>query len=247
MKFLLLLSFACLSSGFVPTRKSPSFVGPLYSSVMSSVIKGEELGREPFDEGQGGVRLAEESAIKISGTVKHGPGKAEPDLSDLVRYNKITQVDEASAQSALKDAGARIASTGRGTELYKDPGETIVGEVILAPMDAAKDALNAAGSLKDATKVVFNFLGGDDLQLLEVLDAMDFMIKDALDINTKAKIYFNSLSHNSFPTESVTLTVVAMDSQVEGAPTKGVGSGEVYFHDGKWWTVDENDINTAVA
>lgn len=247
MKFLLVTTWACLASGFVATSRSPTFVGQLYSSLTSTVIKGEELGRAPFDEGQGGVRLAEESAVKICGTVKHGPGKADPNLSDLVRYKKVTQVDETTVQFALKEAGARIVCTGRGTELYKDPGETIVGEVILAPMDAAKDALNAAGSLKDATKVVFNFLGGNDLQLMEVMDAMDFMIKDALDINTKAKIYFNSLSHNSFPNESVTLTLVAVDGESEGAPVKGIRAGELYVHDGKWWTVTDDDINTDIA
>jgi hypothetical protein len=248
MKFLLLATWACHASGFVTKSTSPTFVGQLYSSVPSAVIKGEELGRAPFDEGQGGVRLAEESAIKICGTVKHGPGKADPILSDLVRYKKVAQVDEATVQSAFKEAGARIVCIGRGMELYKDPGETIVSEVILAPMDAARDALNAAGSLKDATKVVFNFLGGDDLQLMEVMDAMDFMIKDALDINTKAKIYFNSLSHSSFPNERATLTLVAVDGENERAPSpKGIGAGEVYFRDDKWWIVLDDDINTDIA
>ena len=247
MKFLLLAAWACLASAFVTRSKSPTFVGQLYSSVPSAVIKGEELGRAPFDEGQGGVRLAEESAIKICGTVKHGPGKADPNLSDLVRYKKVTKVDEATVQSALHEAGARIVCIGKGTELYKDPGETIVAEVILAPMDAAKDALNAAGSLKDATKVVFNFLGGDDLQLIEVMDAMDFMIKEALDINTKAKIYFNSLSHSSFPNERATLTLVAVDVLSEGEPPKGIGAGEVYFQDDRWWIVLDDDINTDIA
>lgn len=244
MKLLLMLvSSACLASGFVTQRPSSS-TSKSALHLDSSVIKGEELGAAPFDEGQGGVRLAEESAIKICGTVKHKPGKADPDLSDLVRYKTMAQTDEA----ALKQVGARVVATGRGQELYKDPGETIEEVVYLAPMEAAKDALTAAGSVKDSTRLVFNFLGGNDLQLLEVLDAMDFMIKDALDVNTKAKIAFNSMSFKEFPDEQVTLTLVAFDGESDGAQSKsGVGAGEVYFRDGTWYTTSEDDIETAKA
>jgi hypothetical protein len=48
---------------------------------------------------------------------------------------------------------------------------------------------------------------------------------NALDINTKAKIYCNLLSHNFFPAKSVTLTLMAVDDSIEGAQTKGVGFG----------------------
>ena len=243
MKFLIVLSWAYLATGFVTITKSPSFVGKTALYLDSSVIKGEQLGAAPFDQGQGGVRLAEESAIKISGTVSHKPGKADPNLSDLTRYTKVTQVDEATVQSM----GGRIVATGRGQELYKDPGETVEAIVFLAPMEAAKDALMTAGSVKDATRLVFNFLGGNDLQLLEVLDAMDFMIKDALDVNTKAKIFFNSLSFKEFPKEQVTLTLVACDGDEGDVVKSGVGAGEVYLRDGKYYTVSEDDINTALA
>ena len=243
MKLLLLACWACLASGFVGTTKSPSFVVSKSALFLdSSVIKGEVLGAAPFDEGQGGVRLAEESAIKITGSVKHKPGKADPNISNLLRYKQIVEVDE----TTVKQAGIRIVSTGRGTELYQDPGETVQAVVYLAPMEAAKDAFLAAGSVQDSTKLVFNFLGGNDLQLLEVLDAMDFMITDALDVNTKAKISFNSLSFKEFPKEQVTLTLVAFDGEEQGQGT-GVSSGEVYFRDGKWYTTSESDIDTAKA
>mmetsp|Transcript_28844 Transcript_28844/g.52179 ORF Transcript_28844/g.52179 Transcript_28844/m.52179 type:complete len:242 (+) Transcript_28844:118-843(+) len=241
MKLLLLATFASLASGFVSTTKSHSRDVKLH--LDSSVIKGEELSAAPFDEGQGGVRLAEESAIKITGTVKHKPGKADPDISDLLRYNQVQETSEA----AVKETGARIVATGRGTELYKDPGETIEEVVFFAPMEAAKDALNAAGSVKDSFRLVFNFLGGNDLQLLQVLDAMDFMITDALDLNTKCKVSFNSLAFKEFPNQQVTLTLVAYDEEIGGGAMSGIRAGEVYFRDGKWYTTTEEDINTAKA
>jgi len=242
MKLLLLASWACFASGFVRSPPSPSFLSKSALHLDSSVIKGEELGAAPFDEGQGGVRLAEESAVKITGIVKHKPGKADPNLSDLVRYKQLVEVDEA----AVKQAGFRIVTTGRGKEVYQDPGETVEAVVFMSPVEAAKDALTAAGSVKDSSKLVFNFLGGNDLQLLEVLDAMDFMITDALDVNTKAKIAFNSLSYKEFPDEQSTLTLVAFDGE-EGGEGTGVEAGEVYFRDGKWYTTSEGDIDTAKA
>jgi hypothetical protein len=231
-----------MTSGFVGTSSSP-FVRDVALNLDSSVIKGEELGAAPFDEGQGGVRLAEETAVKITGTVKHKPGKADPNLSDLLRYNQVKETSEA----ALKEVGARIVTTGRGSELYKDPGETIDEVVYLAPMEAVKDALTAAGSVKDSSRLVFNFLGGNDLQLLQVLSAMDFMITDTLDLNTKCKVSFNSLAFKEFPDEQVTLTLVAFDEEIEGGAKSGIGAGEVYFRDGKWYTTSEDDINTAKA
>ena len=244
MKLLLLTAFASLASGFVTTLSLHSTTRDVVLLHLdSSVIKGEDLISSPFDVGQGGVRLAEESAIKITGTVKHKPGKADPDVSDLVRYNKVQETSEA----AVKEVGARIVATGRGTELYKDPGETIDEVVYLAPIEAVKDALTAAGSVKDSFRLVFNFLGGNDLQLLQVLNAMDFMITDALDLNTKCKVSFNSLAFKEFPDQQVTLTLVAFDEETEGGAKSGIGAGEVYFRDGKWYTTSEDDINTATA
>lgn len=248
MKLLVLASWACFATGFV-SNSSPSPRQHItnqssLTNLFSAVIKGEALDKEPFDQGQGGVRLAEESAIKITGTVKHKPGKADPQLNELVRYKQVVETREA----ALTEIGAQVVATGRGQELYKDPGETTVAEVYLAPMEAAKDALLSAASLKDATRVVFNFLGGNDLQLLQVTDAMQFMIKDALDINTKAKIAFNSLSFKEFPDEQCTVTLVAFQGEEDGAKSpSGVGAGEVYFRDGKYYTTSEADINNAKA
>jgi len=216
---------------------------------LGSVIKSEEIDFD-FDVGQGGVRLAMESAIKIAGNVKHKPGNAEPKVSDLLRYTSVTELEEKYVQEHLKSSGGNVVCTGIGKEFYKDPGETVEKKVVLAPHDAVRDALQAAGATNQAEKVVINFLGGDDLQVLEVLDAVKELVL-MLDVNTKCKIRFNSLCHSSLPKESVTLTVVSLplENAVEDfrARQKAIALGEIYFRDGKWYTVIEEDINTAVA
>ena len=213
--------------------------------LRSSVIKSEDIDFE-FDEGAGGVRLAEESVIKVTGQVKHKPGKADPRLRDLLRYDRLNAVEEASVAAA----GCEILGTGRGAELYKDPGETVEAQVTLAPHDAVRDCLMGVGSCQDYESVALNFCGGSDAQVLEVLDAVRELVLD-LDVKTKAQIAFHSISHSQFPDGKSYLTVVALPEDASTGGLKGVerslAAGEVYFVDGQYWTVSEDDRNNAVA
>jgi hypothetical protein len=229
-------------------RNTPSPQLYSSSSLTSGVIKGETEDSKGYDEGLGGVRLAKENAVKIHGTIQHKPGKAEPVLSGLTRYTTVREITTPSHKMLEQNDQVTIVCTGQGKEEYKDPGETVTAEIVLAPMDAVKDALFAAGSVKDSTKIVINMLGGDDLQLLEVTDALVELVLD-LDCNTKAKIEFNSLSHNMFPEQRATVTVVAVEGSSGGKEgvDKSVAKGEVYVYDGKYYTVVEDDINTDIA
>jgi hypothetical protein len=225
------------------------------------VIKSEEMDFE-IDVGRGGVRLAQESAVKMVGQVKHKPGSATAQLQDLIRYTDVTLLDEKDVKDQLQTMGATIVCTGQGKELYKDPGETAEVVVVLAPLDAVRDALMGAGSAMTADKLVINVAGGDDLQVKEVIEALEELVLD-LDVPTKAKIHFNSLSHSSFPKLAATVTAVAVALAValpeEGkgkeeassggkkGAEKSVAEGEVYFSEGKWYTVVQEDINTAKA
>ena len=93
-------------------------------------------------------------------------------------------------------------------------------------------------------QLVMNFLGGDDLILGQVLDAAQALTLD-LDIPTSCKIAFNSCSHASIPAGTCTVTVVSVGS--ESSAASGIAAGEVYLRDGQYYTLDEADINTAVA
>ena len=192
----------------------------------------------------------------MTGTVKHKPGSANAKLSELIRYNAVSPIQsESLIVDTLKKASGSVVATGQGTELYKDPGDGFESVIILAPMEAAKDAFNAAGSTNTAKSLVINVAGGDDLIVLEMVDAVQELVK-MLDVPTKAKITLNSLSHETFADEQCTMTVVAFEeAQAEddgeapaGALEKAIVAGEVYCDaNGKWWTVVPEDINPAIA
>jgi hypothetical protein len=246
----LTLSLALLvvpTLGFTPTY--PSHANRVSKSQLNEMIMGEDVDAEPVDLGMGGVRLAEESAIKLKGEVKHKPGTADAQPMELLRYNKLTSVDETKAKEVLQKTGSSIICTGQGVELYKDPGTAVEKSVNYAPMEAIKDAFAGAGPAIECKELVFNFLGGDDLMLGEVLSATNELVV-MLDINTKAKISFNSLCFKSVPEGTCAVTVVSVGDGNEEESTgfeKSIAAGEVYARDGQWWTVEEADINTALA
>lgn len=204
------------------------------------------------DDGRGGVRLAEESVVKVTGTIKHKPGTAEPYLDALIRYKSIEAVQESVVLKVLGDLGGKILCAGSGTELYSDPREGSTGEIRLAPLAAVKDALIGTGTAMQTARLVINFCGGDDAQVLELSQATEQMVL-ALEVSTKTKISFNSVSHETFPLGSSAVTVVSLFYEDEPEGLKGVekaiAQGEVYFRDGRYWTVleGENESSGSIA
>lgn len=237
--------------GFSPTaltiRPNTKTTDSQFSWELNDIIEAQTTDFVENDEGPGGVKLAKESAIKIVGDIQHKPGKAESLPRDLVRYNNLKTVEEPMVQNVLKTVGSTILCSGQGVELYKDPGQTTVKNVNYAPIEAIKDAITNAASAMESDTLVFNFLGGDDLMLGEVMDAGSELVLN-LDIPTKTKISFNSLSHKTIPKGTCTVTVVSVGSQSNGSLSgveKAVALGEVYTRDGTWFAVEESDINTA--
>lgn len=239
---LILLGISSLvvpNCGFVPTQmRAPS---PHLWQLKES--------EDGSYQGGDGVRLAQESAIKITGEVVHKPGKADAQPMELLRYTALNKVDESTVTSVLEQTGSKILCSGQGVEEYRDPGETTEKIVILAPTEAIKDAVSKAAPAMESESLVFNFLGGDDLMMGEVLDAAKEMVL-MMDIATKAKISFNSLCHDSIPCGTCTVTVVSLGTGTfEGSSgvQKSIAAGEVYLRDGTYMTVQESEINTALA
>lgn len=231
-------SFSVTSSTHVTTRRS--------SSSLFSLIRGEAIDAETFDENEGGVGLALRSAIKISGKCQ----KEQCDAQELLRYEKMQEVEMSVAQSIMEKSGCSLLCSGMGKELYQDPGSTIRYEdkvIKLAPIEAAKAALEKVSvAPSDAKYVVMNFAGGDDLIIGEVLEACGMLVKE-LNLQDKTKITFNSMSFNVFAEESCSVTVVASGGNAGGLEgvDQSIAKGELYMYDGKWFTVAEGDITTA--
>lgn len=240
---ILLLAFGCFkANAFIP--RNPTVL----STELFEVIRGDAVDTPMIDAGQGGVRLAQESAVKITGEVRHKPGSAESRALDLIRYTELTKVDESRVKEILGKIGGKIISIGKGSEIYKDPGDTLDSIIKLSPMEAIKDAVNGAASAIDEKELVVNFLGGDDLILGEVLDATNELVV-MMDIATKAKITLNSMSHSSMPSGTCTVSVISVsesETKFSGVDDS-IAAGEVYVRDGVWYTVDKVNINTAIA
>ena len=242
---------------FTTERLQHHNVGRSISSLFG-VIRPESVDFD-FDVGQGGVRLAQESVIKITGTVTHKPGNAEPKISTLVRYKRVQKISsDQIVVNTLQQIGGTIIAAGRGTELYRDPGTTTEQIILYAPIEAVKDSLIGAKSAMQSSNLIINFCSGDDAQVLEVLSAIKKIVLD-LDIATKTKISFNSISHATFPLGTSAVTVIAVPETVANAATdnmmdtvehkiiQSLLSGEIYFRDGIFYTLIEDDINPAVA
>lgn len=212
-----------------------------------SLIKGEAFGAEPFDENEGGVGLAKRAAIKIVGVSNKGKGTG---AQEIVRYEKMQELDEAAVKSIMEKAECQLLCSGTGKETYQDPGSSYRLEervIKLAPIEAAQNALSSMASAvtigEDTKSVVFNFLGGDELIIGEVLQACDLLV-DGLDFPTKTKVVFNSVGFTSIPEDVCSVVVVASGGKASGleGADESVARGELYVHDGKWSTVAEGDI-----
>lgn len=216
---------------------------------LNDVIEAQTEDFVQNEEGLGGVKLAKESAVKIVGDIQHKSGKAESFPQDLVRYDNLKTVDESTVQNVLNSVGSTILCLGKGVEDYKDPGQTTKKEVNYAPLEAIKDAITNAASAMESNNLVFNFLGGDDLMVGEVMEAGTELVL-ALEIPTKTRVSFSSISHKNIPSGTCTVTVISSDGQSNDSFSgveKAVAQGDLYSYDGTWYTVEESDINTAVA
>ena len=205
-----------------------------------AVIRPEDEDEE-WDLTKGGVLLAMDSAIKVTGTVSGGSA----DATNLLRYGKLTEASEADVNAALASSGSAVICTGTGTELYKDPGLSTVEEITLGPMDAVAKALSSSpnvAALTGAKSVVINFLGGNDLIMEEVVDAANALVQNMGD-SAPSKMKFNTISHKDIADGTASVTVMAAGGgSADGALGKAVSNGEAYFYQGKWYAVLDGDI-----
>jgi len=193
---------------------------------------------EIIDDGMGGVRLVRESAILLQGNVI----KSIPDATDLKRYKELTLISEEEAMEKMDKAGMFIICSGSGKELYQDPGQSTMQNIVLAPIDAASKALATSPDekkLESAKIVQLNFVGGNQLMVNEVLKGVELLASELGFVSTKTEVTFNSLCHHSFPDTEVSVVVIGM--------SENTVEKNVFFHQGKWWTLLEDNIDLSVS
>ncbi|KAI2512644.1 hypothetical protein MHU86_1863 [Fragilaria crotonensis] len=215
------------------------------SGIETGVIKGIREDSEEIDFGRCGVKLAEETAVRMSGQVisnsYNANAAASAEWKQIDNIIKLTPVDLESVAG-----GVKIVATASAVEEYKDPGQGIVKEVLYAPDECAKAILKRELDLAENTggaRIVINVAGGNDLQVSEVLDAV---VKVSAGFNRNLEIVWNSLSYKEFTDGEASMVVVSLEKIDDGQDltVSGVASGEIYMHNGKYMTVDESDIIT---
>lgn len=234
-KHLLLLLSSCLSIGSIEAFMqfaSPNTVATKFTSnsKLHGYIAADDVDDE-YDPKMGGVGLAEDNAILMIGKVdKNGSATA----TSLKHYTEVSTMDEAE----IKKQDISVVCKGAGVEVYQDPGLGTESMIILSPYDAVSKALDEVDdSAKSSSKyLTVNFAGGDDLMVHEVLESVQNLVS-SLDMPKESKIKFRSLCHASFPADKCGVAVLAGDS----------GDEDVYWHEGQWWTLREDNLNPAIA
>ena len=242
------------ASSFAPTNSHSSRNDRSVTTSPTQLfdfIRGEAIDAEPFSLDEGGVGIAKRTAVRVSGAVKPS-SKEGTELTDmakcidnLTRYDRLRPVED-SAVSSLGDVV--VICKGEGKELYQDPGSSnrVEDKVVkLAPLEAAASALTSvSGSISEDKTVVFNFLGGDDLIIGEVTEACKVLV-GKLEMGSKNKVKFNSVSFTDVPADTCSVTVLATGASAggkEGAEAS-VARGELYSLGGGWVTVSEEDAS----
>jgi hypothetical protein len=238
---------ATFSPRRIATRHYSDTTEAADTGIETGVIRGIQEDEGEIDFGRCGVRLAQETAVRMSGEVYGNRGAQWKTLDNIRKVCYLDSVDS-----------VKILASAVGVETYKDPGETTVKEVEYAPDEAAKAIVSSLSDSATAERLVINILGGDDLQVKEVLEAVE---KISNQVKTKETVW-NSISFKEFQPGQASIVVVATDkvAAVEGnekgeddegdaiaqKKSKGIeyslSMGEVYMKEGKYLTVSEEDV-----
>lgn len=232
--FLVLLS--CILLGSIEAFMQLPLSHPTIKTTKLQGYIAADSTDEEVDWTLGGVGLAQNNAIVMIGKVDK---KGEVTATDMTRYTELSTFDE----NNLGKKGISVVCKGEGIELYQDPGLGTQTTIVLAPLEAISNALDAVDkpvASKDAKKILINFAGGDDLMVHEVLEGVR-RLSSSLSFPKDQAIEFRSLCHNSFPVEKCSVVVLSV------AGGSGPVNENVYWHEGKWWTLLEENLNESVA
>lgn len=210
---------------FAPNSYSVVSSSTRSSTAVHAYIASDSVD-DDFDPNAGGIGLAMENAICISGSVDKKGGAIAKEMN---RYTKVVK---------MSDVGATVICKGDGAEIYQDPGLSTEKSISLAPISAVQSALGAIeNDVKDG-QIYINFAGGDDLLVHEVLEGVQQMVS-GLNLTT-SKVTFRSMCEPSFAMDKCGVAVISVDES-SSSP-----EGQIYYYEGSWYTLSEDDINTAI-
>lgn len=206
-------------------RNTPCIQSSTRKTHLYGYIEADSVDEE-LDPKAGGIGLAMDNAIIISGSVD---GKGVAVARQIQHYSKVIPLDDSNMQDI------KVLCKGEGIEIYKDPGEATIKSITLAPISAVENALMDAVQvgLESNEKMFVNFSGGDDLMLHEVLDGVQQMV-EGLKVASGGDVEFRSLCEPSFPMEKCGVAAMVVG--------KTWSNGQVFFNEGKWYTVSEDDM-----
>lgn len=210
---LMLSSAMSMTNAFAPSTQ----IRP--PTKLSGYIEADSVDEE-LDPKLGGLGLANDNAIMISGDVdKKGMAIAK----DMKHFKQVIKTD-------VSKIGGKVLCKGEGAELYQDPGMSTDKIITLAPISAVEKALQSVDSADKNGNIFVTFSGGGDLMVHEVLEGVQNMVEG---LALKSKVSFRSLCSPSFPLEKCGVAVVSLDDKSDG---------NIYFNEGEWYTLSEDDF-----
>lgn len=205
----ILLWNAC--SGFVVKHPSPRVSFSL-SGFIAADSKDEIL--PPLD-----ALTKKDNAIVLYGSIESSTAKA----NEIKHFSKVSEIS--SSDNKVKS----VLAVGKGKEIYQDPGMSTEKYIVLAPLQAAEQAIqNLESNSSKHKNYCITFSGGDDLMVHEVLEAAE-MINSKL---SKNKVKFASLCSPDFESDTCEIAIVGSEKDDESF---------VFTNNGKWFTLNEED------
>lgn len=160
-----------------------------------------------------------DNAIVIYGSIESSTAKA----NEIKHFSKVSEI------SSSDDKIKSVLAVGKGKEIYQDPGMSTEKYIVLAPLQAAEQAIQNMGSISSKHQnYCITFSGGDDLMVHEVLEAAE-MINSKL---SKTKVKFASLCSPDFELDTCEIAIVGSEKDYESF---------IFTNNGKWFSLNEVD------
>jgi hypothetical protein len=216
----------------VSLRAAASSSSSSSSGIETGVIKGIREDSEEIDFGRCGVKLAEETIVRMTGSIRPNDKTVEWDTLDNIRKTIGLNPSETFSSSDYQNILCVLGSAS-AVEEYKDPGTGIKKEVIYAPQECFEqlrsklDSLSAIHFLNEEKSskydLVVNVAGGNDLQVYQAMKTVEEIYTTPVG-RAAHQVVWNSISYVDFPQGHASLVLVAVNSSKKNSNNDKVSS-----------------------